>query len=100
MRRRAVDLELALTHDEFQGLKRLRKAPVDFREAPFIVEEVFVRHHRDLFEAEFWSRLQERNREGEPIDFFGRFDGRDPAGFPGCCNPTNLTVDGADDEEA
>jgi hypothetical protein len=43
MRRRAVDLELALTHDEFQGLKRLRKAPVDFREAPFIVEEVFVR---------------------------------------------------------
>jgi isocitrate dehydrogenase kinase/phosphatase len=34
------------------------------------LEEVFVRHHRDLFEAEFWSRLQERNREGEPIDFF------------------------------
>lgn len=34
------------------------------------LEEVFVRHHRDLFEAEFWRRLQERNREGEPIDFF------------------------------
>ncbi len=23
---------------------------------------------------------------------FGRFDGRDPQGFPGCCNPTNVTV--------
>jgi len=43
MKRRAVDLELALTHDEFQGLKRLRKGPVDLREAPFIVDEVFVR---------------------------------------------------------
>jgi len=43
MRRRAVDLEMALTHDEFQGLKRLRKGPVDFQGARFIVEEVFVR---------------------------------------------------------
>jgi sugar lactone lactonase YvrE len=27
------------------------------------------------------------------LGFFGRFDGIDPAGFGGCCNPTNLALD-------
>jgi sugar lactone lactonase YvrE len=40
-------------------------------------------------------RVERYSAEGELLGRFGRFDGRDPEGFPGCCNPTNLTVDGA-----
>jgi hypothetical protein len=43
MKRRPVDLELTLTNDEFQGLKKLRKASVDYRTARLVVEDVFVR---------------------------------------------------------
>lgn len=39
-------------------------------------------------------RVERHSVAGELLGRFGRFDGRDPAGFPGCCNPTNLTVDG------
>ena len=37
-------------------------------------------------------RVERYTPEGELLGHFGRFDGRDPKGFPGCCNPTNLTV--------
>ncbi len=37
-------------------------------------------------------RVERYTPEGELLGHFGRFDGRDPQGFPGCCNPTNLTV--------
>jgi len=40
-------------------------------------------------------RVERYTAEGEKLGYFGRFDGRDPAGFPGCCNPTNLALDGA-----
>jgi sugar lactone lactonase YvrE len=40
-------------------------------------------------------RVERYTAAGELLGHFGRFDGRDPQGFPGCCNPTNLTVDGA-----
>jgi hypothetical protein len=41
-------------------------------------------------------RVERYTPEGELLGYFGRFDGRDPAGFSGCCNPTNLAVtDGA-----
>jgi len=41
-------------------------------------------------------RVERYTPEGELLGHFGRFDGRDPAGFTGCCNPTNVTVtDGA-----
>ena len=30
--------------------------------------------------------------DGKLLGHFGRFDGRNPEGFPGCCNPTNLAV--------
>ena len=39
-------------------------------------------------------RVERYSADGTLLGRFGRFDGRDPAGFPGCCNPTNLTVDG------
>ncbi len=37
-------------------------------------------------------RVERYTPAGEPLGYFGRFDGVDPEGFPGCCNPTNLTV--------
>ncbi len=40
-------------------------------------------------------RVERYSAEGELLGRFGRFDGRDPEGFPGCCNPTNLALDGA-----
>ena len=40
-------------------------------------------------------RVERYTAEGGLLGHFGRFDGRDPAGFPGCCNPTNVTLDGS-----
>jgi len=40
-------------------------------------------------------RVESYQGDGELLGHFGRFDGRDPQGFPGCCNPTNVTVDAA-----
>jgi sugar lactone lactonase YvrE len=40
-------------------------------------------------------RVERYRGDGEYLGHFGRFDGRDPAGFPGCCNPTNVAVDDA-----
>ena len=38
-------------------------------------------------------RVERYKPDGELLGHFGRFDGRDPEGFPGCCNPTNLALD-------
>lgn len=35
-------------------------------------------------------RVERYASNGALLGHFGRFDGRDPAGFPGCCNPTNI----------
>jgi len=40
-------------------------------------------------------RVERYKADGEYLGYFGKFDGQDPAGFPGCCNPTNLTLDAA-----
>jgi sugar lactone lactonase YvrE len=40
-------------------------------------------------------RVERYTPDGKLLGHFGRFDGRDPAGFPGCCNPTNVTLDAA-----
>jgi sugar lactone lactonase YvrE len=40
-------------------------------------------------------RVERYTPEGELLGHFGRFDGQNPQGFSGCCNPTNVTV--ADD---
>ena len=34
------------------------------------LREIFLRHHEDLFDIAFWRSMQERNKEGEVIDFF------------------------------
>ena len=38
-------------------------------------------------------RVERYKPDGEYLGYFGRFDGQDPEGFPGCCNPTNLALD-------
>jgi len=38
-------------------------------------------------------RVERYTPEGELLGYFGRWDHRNPQGFPGCCNPTNVTVD-------
>jgi len=40
-------------------------------------------------------RVESYRSDGELLGHFGRFDGRDPQGFPGCCNPTNVALDDA-----
>jgi len=41
-------------------------------------------------------RVERYTPGGELLGHIGRFDGIDPAGFPGCCNPTNVAVAGRD----
>lgn len=37
-------------------------------------------------------RVERYSAEGALLGHIGRFDGLDPEGFPGCCNPTNVAV--------
>jgi sugar lactone lactonase YvrE len=37
-------------------------------------------------------RVERYALDGRLLGHVGRFDGQDPAGFPGCCNPTNVAV--------
>ena len=37
-------------------------------------------------------RVEHYSVAGQLLGQFGRFDGVDPAGFPGCCNPTNIAL--------
>ncbi|MCP3980676.1 MAG: hypothetical protein GY716_15340 [bacterium] len=37
-------------------------------------------------------RVERYDADGTLLSRFGHFDGRDPAGFGGCCNPTNVAL--------
>jgi sugar lactone lactonase YvrE len=37
-------------------------------------------------------RVERYSLAGDLLGHFGRFDSRDPAGFGGCCNPTNIAL--------
>lgn len=41
-------------------------------------------------------RVERYTPDDRLLGHFGRFDGIDPAGFSGCCNPTNVSVVGRD----
>lgn len=41
-------------------------------------------------------RVERYTPSDQLLGHIGRFDGIDPSGFPGCCNPTNVTVAGPD----
>jgi sugar lactone lactonase YvrE len=38
-------------------------------------------------------RVERYTMSGELLGRFGKFGGKNPEDFPGCCNPTNLTLD-------
>jgi hypothetical protein len=40
-------------------------------------------------------RVERYTPDGALLGHIGRFHGTDPAGFTGCCNPTNVAVAGA-----
>ena len=40
-------------------------------------------------------RVERYASSGELLGHIGRFDGNDPAGFTGCCNPTNVAIGAA-----
>jgi sugar lactone lactonase YvrE len=37
-------------------------------------------------------RVERYQQDGKLLGHIGRFDGIDPEGFPGCCNPTNVAL--------
>lgn len=37
-------------------------------------------------------RVERYRPDGSKLGYFGRFGQHDPAGFPGCCNPTNVAL--------
>lgn len=37
-------------------------------------------------------RVERYAQDGKLLGHFGRFDSQDAAGFPGCCNPTNIAL--------
>ena len=65
------------------------------------LQTVFLRHHQDLFTVDFWRTMQERNREGEVIDFFpyGRA-AADPSGKRSLTPPTPHPRTGSEEAAA
>jgi isocitrate dehydrogenase kinase/phosphatase len=53
--------------------------------------EIFVHHHSDLFEVEYWHSMKMRNQEGEVIDFFPYSQGQ-RLGARGQLRPRPLTA--------
>ncbi len=54
----------------------------------------FVVDARDVIHAANSGkhRVERYTLEGKLLGHFGRFGGQDPAGFAGCCNPTNISM--------
>ena len=69
----APDLESELAAEPWYGVMRNDVFPEEF--ATFLLgdprlRDVFLRHHADLLEPEFWQEAQQRIEHGEVMDFF------------------------------
>ena len=69
----APDPESELAAEPWYGVLRNDVFPEEF--ATFLLgdprlRELFLRHHADLLEPEFWQAAQRRIESGELIDFF------------------------------
>ena len=69
----APDAEAELAGEPWYGVVRNDVFPEEF--ATFLLgdprlRELFLRHHADLLEPEFWQECQRRVEAGEMIDFF------------------------------
>lgn len=70
--------------------------PVNGLLIPNGVVDFAVDTHGTIYAANPGKHRVERYAPaGELLGHIGRFDGIDPAGFTGCCNPTNVAVAGA-----
>ncbi len=69
----APDVEAELAAEPWYGVMRNDVFPEEF--GTFLLgdprlRELFLRHHADLLEPEFWQAAQRRISSGEVIDFF------------------------------
>jgi isocitrate dehydrogenase kinase/phosphatase len=69
----APDAESELAAEPWYGVLRNDVFPEEF--ATFLLgdprlRELFLRHHADLLESEFWQAAQRRIESGELMDFF------------------------------
>ena len=69
----APDIESELSAEPWYGVERNDVFPEEF--GTFLLgdprlRELFLRHHADLLEPEFWQSAQRRNERGELMDFF------------------------------
>jgi isocitrate dehydrogenase kinase/phosphatase len=54
-----------------------------FMSFPQPYRDVFLRHHADIFELEFWRRMQARMQAGEVVDILAYAESRRLGGHPG-----------------
>jgi isocitrate dehydrogenase kinase/phosphatase len=62
-----------MSGEPWYSVSRLDVFPEEFKTFLLVSErirEAFMRHHPDLFDAEFWQTTQEQIRNGAMQDFF------------------------------
>ena len=62
-----------MSGEVWYSVSRLDVFPEEFETFLMVsdrIRDAFMRHHRELFDAEFWLRTQEQIRKGEVQDFF------------------------------
>ena len=67
------NFEAEMSGEVWYSVSRLDVFPEEFETFLMVsdkIRDAFMRHHRELFDAEFWQRTQEQIRKGEVQDFF------------------------------
>ncbi|MCX7150259.1 MAG: bifunctional isocitrate dehydrogenase kinase/phosphatase [Rhodocyclales bacterium] len=67
------NFEAEMSGEAWYSVSRLDVFPEEFETFLMVsdkIRDAFMRHHRELFDAEFWQNTQEQIRKGEVQDFF------------------------------
>lgn len=67
------DFEAEMSGEVWYSVSRMDVFPEEFETFLLVsdkIREAFMRHHPDLFDAEFWQKTQREIRKGEVQDFF------------------------------
>jgi len=67
------NFEAEMSGEAWYSVSRLDVFPEEFETFLMVSDKIraaFMRHHRELFDAEFWQTTQEQIRNGEVQDFF------------------------------
>lgn len=67
------NFEAEMSGEVWYSVSRLDVFPEEFETFLMVsdrIRDAFMRHHRELFDAEFWQKTQEQIRKGEVQDFF------------------------------